>query len=100
MKQISKSALRIMYDKGIISKDNVPPKALDTIVKGMEAGTFRVWARSSFDPSDPPKTNDGISICYFCGEMYWITPKQDAYTSGEKGKVCEPCMLNDYFSKR
>ncbi|MBW2982194.1 hypothetical protein KY343_04915 [Candidatus Woesearchaeota archaeon] len=100
MKKFDKHILRKMYDKGIISKDNVSSETLDTMLKGMEEGTFRVWASDSFDPNNPPRTNDGISICYFCGEMYWVTPRQDAFTCGGKGKACEPCMLNDYFSRK
>lgn len=38
----------------------------------------------------------GITICYKCGKIYWLTQEEDGYKISEKedeGRVCEPCLL-------
>jgi hypothetical protein len=98
---LSKATVEKLYAKGVISQKHVSQKVMSDILARMDAGKLDII--SNFHPSHPPKVHDGVSICVDCGEIYWVTPSDDAYTRGdddpqEKGKVCQRCLL--YPSKK
>jgi hypothetical protein len=92
-KGVDEKTLKELHDSGTLREEHVSATQLESMLKGVKKGAFKIWTRSGFDQANPPKRNAGISICYDCGEMYWVTPLHDAYVvSGAEGKVCNSCM--------
>src|SRR4030042_2960851 len=90
------TTIQELNNQGIMTQDNVSGERLEMIIRGMEERGFEVWSDPEFDPKEGPIENSGISICYECGKMYWVTPSEDAYKDEDKEgirKVCEPCLV-------
>ncbi len=98
MKQFTKEEIVALFEEGIITQNNVTSNTLDSIIAGMEAGKFKVWARNDFNPKSPPSINAGATICGDCGRMYWCTPYEDTYKreNCDEKRVCEPCLLKPF----
>lgn len=95
-KDFDVKTIQELYNQGIITQDNVSGERLEKIIRGIEGGSFKVWSDPEFDPKEEPIENSGVSICYECGKMYWVTPSEDAYKDEDEegiGKVCEPCLV-------
>ena len=85
--------VRDLYDAGRIAMNHVSPEVLERIIAASDSGARPVWALSDFNPNVAPNPNDGVTICYSCGWMYWVTPTLDAFPS-PKGDQCLGCMID------
>ncbi len=99
--QHNKQTIQALFAEGVISQMWVSPSALTDILQRMDKGEIKVWSNPDFNPTKEPELHLGVSICYDCGRMYWVIPKEDAYerSDGGEGRICDPCLIKPITGK-
>lgn len=93
---IERSTLEQIHKAGLFTARgelNVPDEAYRNYLAGLDSGSTTLWADNDFDPGTEPEEHAGVTVCYMCGKVYWITPDEDAFPREEaKGKICLDCL--------
>jgi hypothetical protein len=98
-KVVDAATLQEIQDGGFFENpfraaSNVPAKQLERYIEGVEDKTVKIWCDDNFRLRNIPSPHGGITICYQCLKLYWITQQDDAFPGPDpaKGYCCFECL--------
>ena len=103
-KIFTKQRILELREKGLINQKAFPnQEVLDEIIADAGKLKYKVTSRmaSGIDIDHPPEITKGLTICYKCRMIYWITPRTDFHTipriakkTGREEPYCYPCAYS------